>query len=95
MKTDLDTLLTALYVLVDDHVIPSGQRRPGHPRQLSDAQLVCLAAAQVLVGAQRASLAAGVPRAAGPGPPPKGPEGLRGAPRHSGRRWPRHPAQGS
>jgi hypothetical protein len=26
---ELDTLLTALYVLIDDHVIPSGQRRPG------------------------------------------------------------------
>ena len=47
MTTDLDTLLTALYVLIDDHVIPSGQRRPGHPRRLSDAELVCLAVAQV------------------------------------------------
>lgn len=52
MTTDLDTLLTALYVLIDDHVIPSGQRRPGHPKKLSDAELVCLAVAQVLLGAR-------------------------------------------
>ena len=52
MTADLDTLLTALYVLIDDHVIPSGQRRPGRPRRLSDAELVCLAVAQVLLGAR-------------------------------------------
>ena len=28
MKTDLDTLLIALYVLVDDHVIPTHRRGP-------------------------------------------------------------------
>lgn len=52
MTPDLDTLLTALYVLVDDHVIPPGPRRPGHPKRLSDAELVCLAVAQVLLGAR-------------------------------------------
>ena len=52
MTTDLDTLLTALYVLIDDHVVPSGQRRPDHPKKLSDAELVCLAVAQVLLGAR-------------------------------------------
>ncbi len=52
MTTDLDTLLTALYVLVDDHVIPPGPRRPGHPKRLTDAELVCLAVAQVLLGAR-------------------------------------------
>ncbi len=52
MTADLDTLLTALYVLIDDHVIPSGQRRPGRPKQLSDAELACLAVAQVLLGAR-------------------------------------------
>ena len=52
VKTDLDTLLTALYVLIDDHVIPSGRRRPGRPKKLSDAELVCLAVAQVLLGAR-------------------------------------------
>ena len=52
MKTDLDTLLTALYVLVDDHVIPAQRRRPGRPKKLSDAELVCLAVAQVLLGSR-------------------------------------------
>ena len=52
VTADLDTLLTALYVLVDDHVIPSGRRRPGRPKKLSDAELVCLAVAQVLLGAR-------------------------------------------
>jgi hypothetical protein len=52
VTTDLDTLLTALYVLIDDHVIPAHQRRPGRPKQLSDAELVCLAVAQVLLGAR-------------------------------------------
>ena len=52
MTADLDTLLTALYVLIDDHVICSGQRRPGRPKKLSDAELVCLAVAQVLLGAR-------------------------------------------
>jgi DDE family transposase len=52
VTADLDTLLTALYVLIDDHVIPSGQRRPGRPKKLSDAELVCLAVAQVLLGAR-------------------------------------------
>jgi Transposase DDE domain len=49
---DLDTLLIALYVEIDDHVIPSGRRRPGGPKRLSDAELVCLAVAQVLLGAR-------------------------------------------
>lgn len=52
MKTDLDTLLTALYVLIDDHVIPAHRRGPGRPKRLSDAELVCLAVAQVLLGAR-------------------------------------------
>jgi hypothetical protein len=48
---DLVALLTALYVEIDDHVIPSGRRGRGQPRKLSDAELVCLAVAQVLLGA--------------------------------------------
>jgi Transposase DDE domain len=52
VKTDLDTLLTALYVLIDDRVIPAHRRRPGRPKRLSDAELVCLAVAQVLLGAR-------------------------------------------
>ena len=46
---DLDILLTARYVLIDDHVIPAGQRRPGHPGKLSGAELVCPAVAQVVL----------------------------------------------
>jgi hypothetical protein len=52
VTADLDTLLTALYVLIDDHVLEPGRRRPGHPKKLSDAELVCLAVAQVLLGAR-------------------------------------------
>jgi hypothetical protein len=52
VNTDLDTLLTALYVLVDDHVIRHERRRAGRPKKLSDAELVCLAVAQVLLGAR-------------------------------------------
>ena len=52
MTTDLDTLLTALYVEIDDHVIPSGRRGRSRPKRLSDAELVCLAVAQVLLGAR-------------------------------------------
>jgi hypothetical protein len=52
VTADLEALLTALYVLIDDHVIPSGRRRPGRPKKLSDAELACLAVAQVLPGAR-------------------------------------------
>lgn len=47
MTTNLDTLLTALYVFCDDHVI--GRRRIGRPPLLSDAELLCLAITQVLL----------------------------------------------
>jgi len=46
---DLDTLLTALYVEIDDHVAPSRAGRGRRPK-LTDAELVCLAVAQVLLG---------------------------------------------
>lgn len=53
MTKDLDTLLTALYVFCDDRVVPAeSRRRPGRRKQLSDAELVCLAVAQVLLGAR-------------------------------------------
>ena len=39
-------------MLVDDHVIDSGPRPRGYPKRLADAELVCLAAAQVLLGAR-------------------------------------------
>jgi hypothetical protein len=46
---DLDTLLTALYVEIDDHVALPRHGRGRRP-QLTDAELVCLAVAQVLLG---------------------------------------------
>ncbi|WP_150250447.1 transposase [Nocardiopsis deserti] len=51
MTTNLDALLTALYVHLDDHVLPSTNRprRAGRPRLLTDAELVCVATAQVLL----------------------------------------------
>ncbi|MEV3874417.1 IS982 family transposase, partial [Streptomyces sp. NPDC049906] len=51
MTTDLDALLAALYVFIDDHVEPcAGGRRIGRPPKLTDAELLCLAVAQVLLG---------------------------------------------
>lgn len=47
MDADLDTLLTALYCFTDDLLIT--RRRPGRPKRLTDAELVCLAVAQVLL----------------------------------------------
>ncbi|WP_461004163.1 IS982 family transposase, partial [Streptomonospora sediminis] len=51
MKTNLDALLTALYVHLDDHVLPSARqpRKRGPKRRLTDAELVCVATAQVLL----------------------------------------------
>jgi hypothetical protein len=49
---DLDTLLTALYVELTDRIIPSRglvRRGPGKPPDVTDAELVCLAVAQVLL----------------------------------------------
>lgn len=48
MTTDLNTLLAALHVKIDDYL---GRRtRPGRPPKLSDAELLTLAVAQVLLG---------------------------------------------
>ena len=49
MTNNLDALLTALYVEIDDHVVPPRQGRGRRP-QLTDAELVTLAVAQVLLG---------------------------------------------
>ena len=52
MIADLDTLLTALYVELTDRIIPSRgtpRRGPGRPSEVTDAELVCLAVAQVLL----------------------------------------------
>ena len=49
---DLDTLVIALYVELTDRVIPArGQcrRGPGRPLEVTDAELICLAVAQVLL----------------------------------------------
>jgi hypothetical protein len=46
----LDDLVTALYVTIDDLLGP--RRGPGRPPKLSDAELVCLAVAQALLGAR-------------------------------------------
>jgi hypothetical protein len=54
VNTQLNTLLTTLYVCLDDHVLPdlgvSRDRRPGRKPVLSDAELLCLAVAQHLLG---------------------------------------------
>jgi hypothetical protein len=43
VTTDLDTLVTALYVMIDDEI---GDRRwLGRPPLLTDSELVCLAVA--------------------------------------------------
>jgi hypothetical protein len=52
VTTDLDTLLIALYVELTDCIIPArglGRRGPGKPPEVTDAELVCLAVAQVLL----------------------------------------------
>jgi hypothetical protein len=52
MIADLDTLLTALYVELTDQIIPSrGFTRsgPGQRPEVTDAELVCIAVAQVLL----------------------------------------------
>jgi Transposase DDE domain len=52
MIADLDTLLTALYVELTDHIIPARgftRRGPGKPPEVTDAELVCIAVAQVLL----------------------------------------------
>jgi hypothetical protein len=48
---ELDTLITALYVQIDDLFAILGARKgPGRPPRLTDSELVCLAVAQVLLG---------------------------------------------
>jgi hypothetical protein len=52
VDADLDTLLIALYVELVDRIIPAHQTRrrgPGRPPRVTDAELVCLAVAQVLL----------------------------------------------
>ena len=52
MIADLDTLLTALYVELTDRIILQrgfAGRGPGQPPEVTDAELVCIAVAQVLL----------------------------------------------
>jgi len=54
LDADLDTLLIALYVELDDRIIPAlrpgrVRRGPGRPPAVTDAELLCLAVAQVLL----------------------------------------------
>jgi len=48
VTTDLNTLLTALYVRIDDYL--AARVRPGRPPRLTDSELLTLATAQVLLG---------------------------------------------
>jgi hypothetical protein len=48
VRADLDTLCIALYVTIDELLGP--RRGPGRPPKLTDAELVSLAVAQVLLG---------------------------------------------
>ena len=48
MRTDLNTLLTALYVWIDDFL--AGRVRAGRRPRLTDSELLTLAVAQVLLG---------------------------------------------
>ena len=48
MHTCLDDLVIALYVTIDELLEP--RHGPGRPPRLSDAELLCLATAQVLLG---------------------------------------------
>jgi hypothetical protein len=47
VRTDLNTLSTALYVWIDDYLGP--RRRAGRPPRLTDAELLTLAVAQALL----------------------------------------------
>ncbi len=49
MPTDLDDLLTALYVFADDFLPGRPKSLPGPKPRITDAELVCLAVAQVLL----------------------------------------------
>jgi hypothetical protein len=48
VTTELDTLITALYVKIDDEL--AARRPTGRPPKLTDAELVCLAVTQALLG---------------------------------------------
>jgi len=49
VTNNLNTLLTALYVLVDDQIVAPRTGR-GHRPDLTDSELICLAVAQIMLG---------------------------------------------
>lgn len=49
MLADLDDLLTALYVLADDFLPKRPSWIPGRKPQITDAEVICLAVAQILL----------------------------------------------
>ncbi len=49
MLADLDDLLTELYVLADDFLPKRPTSRPGRKPRITDAEVICLAVAQVLL----------------------------------------------
>ena len=49
MFADLDDLLSALYVFADDFLPRRDPSRPGRKPKISDAEVICLAVAQVLL----------------------------------------------
>jgi hypothetical protein len=49
VDADLDTLVTALYVKIDDELAWT-RRRPGRPVLFTDSELVCVAVMQALLG---------------------------------------------
>jgi hypothetical protein len=49
VKTDLDTLVIALYVKIDDEAAGTA-RLPGRPPKLSHSELICLAVMQAMLG---------------------------------------------
>lgn len=55
MDADLDTLLIALYVALTDHILPSPGSAPVplDPEEITDAELLCLAVAQPLLGFEK------------------------------------------
>ncbi len=56
MTTNLDALLTELNVTIDDQVREPRRRRPGRPKRLTDAELVCGAVAQRCCGVRAANI---------------------------------------
>jgi hypothetical protein len=53
VTADVDTLLVALYVFVDDHVVSASRRRLGRPKRLSDGRLAASFSAAAVVTAKR------------------------------------------